>query len=67
MKKWFTNWISGLRNGADVPYPENIPHLKNIGEKPLRLKPINKCPKKVSFQLYVLFYILSETSKDSRL
>ena len=46
MKKWFSNWISGLRKGTDVPYPENIPHFKNIGEKSLRLQPINKWPKK---------------------
>ena len=44
MKKWFTNWISCLRKGTDVPYPENIPHFKNIGGKSLRLKPVNKWP-----------------------
>ena len=48
MKKWFTNWISGLRKGTDVPYPENIPHFRNIGGKSLRLKPINKWPKNQS-------------------
>ena len=45
MKKWFANWISDLRKGTDETYPEHIPHFENIGEKSLRLKPINKWPK----------------------
>ena len=45
MKKWFSNWISGLRNGSDVPNPENIPHFKKIEDKSIRLKPVNKWPK----------------------
>ena len=57
MKKWFTNWISGLRKGTDVPYPENIPQLKNIREKPLRLKPINKWPKNQTFFDCILYFI----------
>ena len=57
MKKWFTNWISGLRNGADFPYPEHIESFKNIAGKPLRLKPINKFPKNQSV-FNCMFYLI---------
>ena len=57
MKKWFTNCISGLRKGTDVLYPENIPHLKNIGGKSLRLQPINKWPKNQTFFDCILYFI----------
>ena len=57
MKKWFTNWISGQRKGTDVPYPENIPHFKNIGVKTICLKPINECPKNGSVFICMSYLI----------
>ena len=57
MKKWFTNWISGLRKGTDVPYPENMPHSKNIGEKSFRLKPLNKWRKNETV-LHIISYFI---------